>query len=440
MKQEIDTYSLESPDRLIEALDRGESLPAYWYTDASITTREIEKIFRKTWNYLGPTSELANLGDYITGYVGGIPVVVIRNDSGLAGFVNVCRHRRHEVMKGRGNSKMMQCAYHAWTYDLAGCLKGAPRSAAEPNFRLADFPLLPLRVETLGPMVFVNIDQDAEPLTSFFGDLLKIIEGSGVHLESLQLHCREDWTTEANWKTTLENYLECYHCAVAHPGFAAAIDVKPENYNLTTHNWFASQLGEVRQSALEGDTAVKIYDVRGEVAQAQYHLLWPNTTININPGFPNLSIDVWVPDGPNKTKGFSERYFGPGVTEQFAQDLIAFNNQVAHEDDALTSSVQRGLLGGIPIQGQFLTNAEHLCIHFQRLVVNALAEESGSERSATTSSLPTSTTISTAPADSTPMSLIETRFFDGHSGSAALLSLVRWVAHAIPFGSQLLIG
>jgi choline monooxygenase len=401
MPQAIDVHSLESPDRLIVALDRGESLPSPWYTDASVTAREVEKIFRKTWNYVGPTSELANLGDYITGYVGEVPVVVVRNESGLAGFVNVCRHRRHEVMKGRGNSKSMQCGYHAWTYDLAGCLKGAPRSAAEPNFRLADFPLLSLRVETLGPMVFVNLDEHAKSLASYFSDLLKIVEGSGVHLASLQLYSREDWTAEANWKTMLENYLECYHCALAHPGFATAIDVKPENYNLTMHGWFASQLGEVRQSALEGKTAVKIYDVRGEVAQAQYHLLWPNTTININPGFPNLSIDVWVPDGPNKTKGFSEQYFGPGVTEQFAQDLIAFNKQVGHEDDVLTKSVQKGLLGGIPIQGRFLTNAEHLCIHFQRLVVRALTEDSASSQNTTTvASIPTSTTVRAVPAAS----------------------------------------
>jgi len=119
---------------------------------------------------------------------------------------------------------------------------------------------------------------------------------------------------------------------------------------------------------------VKTYDARGEVAQAQYHLLWPNVTININPGFPNLSIDVWVPDGPNQARGFSEHYFGPGVSEQFAQDLIAFSKQVGDEDDALTNSVQHGLLGGIPERGRFLINSEHLCIHFQKLIVNALTE------------------------------------------------------------------
>jgi hypothetical protein len=84
---------------------------------------------------------------------------------------------------------------------------------------------------------------------------------------------------------------------------------------------FLSQVGQVRQSALEGKTAVKIYDARGELKQAQYHVLWPNFTININPGFTNLSLDVWIPDGPNHTKGFSEQYFGPGVSEEFAKEL-----------------------------------------------------------------------------------------------------------------------
>src|SRR3984885_6489615 len=396
MTQSISSQVNKIPISLLAALDRGESLPAHWYTDPAITAHEIEKVFRKSWNYIGPARELANPGDYITGYAGQVPAVVIRNEAGLAAFVNVCRHRRHEVMKGRGNSKMMQCGYHAWTYDLAGCLKGAPRSAAEPNFRLEDYPLLPIRVEVLGPLVFVNLDSGAKPLASYFGDVLNIISGSGIDLGGLELYSREEWTAEANWKTMLENYLECYHCAVAHPGFSAAIDVKQENYNLTMHGWFASQLGQVRPSALEGKTAVEIYDARGEIAQAQFHLLWPNLTININPGFPNLSIDVWVPDGPNKTKGFSEQYFAPGVSEKFAKDLIAFNKQVGYEDHVLTNSVQLGLLGGIPDRGRFLTNSEHLCIHFQRLIVQALFDGVGAEAKPS-SSLPISTTISAEP-------------------------------------------
>ena len=81
----------ENSASLLAGLARGESLPARWYTDPAITEREIHQIFRKTWNYIGPRNELEKVGDYITGYVGEIPVVVLRNDAGLAALVNVDR-------------------------------------------------------------------------------------------------------------------------------------------------------------------------------------------------------------------------------------------------------------------------------------------------------------------------------------------------------------
>jgi len=80
--------------------------------------------------------------------------------------------------------------------------------------------------------------------------------------------------------------------------------------------------------------------------------------------------------GPTATRGFSEQYFGPGVDEGFAQSLIAFNLQVAKEDDDLTDSVQHGLAGGLPDRGQFLTKSEQLVIQFQRMIVRALNGQS----------------------------------------------------------------
>ena len=202
------------------------------------------------------------LGDYITGYAGGVPVVVIRNDSGLAGFVNVCRHRRHEVMKGRGNAKVMQCGYHAWTYDLTGCLKGAPRSADRAEFPPRKLSAAAVEGRSAGS-IRIRQSRSRRPrrCTAYFGPVLDIIAGSGIDLDTLELYSREDWQSHSNWKTMLENYLECYHCAVAHPSFSAAIDVRQENYNLTAHGWFSSQVGQVRPSALEGSSQVKIYDV-----------------------------------------------------------------------------------------------------------------------------------------------------------------------------------
>src|SRR5271169_96524 len=228
---------VENPAGLLAALDRGESLPAHWYTDPAITEQEILRVFRKAWNYIGPLSELKNVGDYFTGYAGEVPVVVIRNETGLAGFVNVCRHRRHEVMKGRGHAKVMQCGYHAWTYDLGGCLKGAPRSASEPNFRLENFPLLPIRAETLGPFVFVNLDRDAAPVHAYFGPVLDIIAGSGINLDTLKLYSREDWSGFSNCKTMLENYSNAIIALSRIRASARRSTCAGRIYHLTLHGW-----------------------------------------------------------------------------------------------------------------------------------------------------------------------------------------------------------
>jgi len=360
-------------ETLADDLDRGLSLPASWYTDPELVTRERDRIFRRAWQYLGRAEQVARAGDFIAGAVGEVPVVAVRGEVDLKAFVNVCRHRRHEVVSGAGNRRTLQCPYHAWTYDLDGSLRAAPRSQDEPGFALSDHPLLPVGLDTWRPFVFVNLDASAPPLAQYLGDLPSIVAGSGLDLGGLQFHGREEWQSEANWKVLVENFLECYHCPVQHPSFSAVVDVDEDAYLLQPHGWFSSQVAPVRRAALEGRGRRAPYDVRGAVTQAQYHYFWPNLTLSINPGHPNLSLDVWTPAGPERTRGFSEHWFGPDVPESARREIIEFNRQVSREDDRLTDSVQRGLRGGLPARGRFLTRSEHLIVHFQKLILAALA-------------------------------------------------------------------
>jgi len=354
-------------------LEQGVGFPAEWYTDTAITELEYTHLFHKSWQYFCRAAEVANLGDYVTGTVGRTPVVVTRAAEGLNAFVNVCRHRRHLVMEGCGNKKIMLCHYHGWSYGLDGSLKGAPRAEGDADFCKEEFGLLPAKVDMWGPWVFVNLDADAAPLTQTLGRLPEIIADSGLVLTDLEFHGRSEWQAKANWKVMLENYLECYHCAIAHPGFSQMIDVDPDAYVLQPHEWFSSQIAHVKESALSGEGKKPKYAAAGAIKQAQYHWLFPNFTININPGFPNLSIDVWLPLGANRAQGFSEQYFGAGVDEAWAKELMAFNEEVGNEDDELTDAVQQGLIGGRPSRGRYIRHAEQLPIHFNRHILNALA-------------------------------------------------------------------
>ena len=212
---------------LREALARGRTLPAEWYTDAKLFEREQERIFAASWNYVGRVEQVAKAGDFLTGRVGEVPVVIVRDEAGtLRAYANVCRHRGSElVLEKSGNRRTLQCHYHAWTWGLDGTLRAAPHCQEQAGFNKADFPLTPLGVETFGPFIFINPGSASCSLAATLGQLPAIIRSAGADIDALKFRERREYAIQANWKVVVENFLECYHCAVSHPGFADLIDL-----------------------------------------------------------------------------------------------------------------------------------------------------------------------------------------------------------------------
>ncbi|MDQ2984266.1 MAG: aromatic ring-hydroxylating dioxygenase subunit alpha [Actinomycetota bacterium] len=353
-------------------LEDGWTLPAGWYSEPAVLELERNRVFAQNWQYAGWTDQVVQPASYFTSVAGHIPVVVLRDREGeLRGFVNVCRHRGHLVAQGAGCRETLQCPYHAWTYDLDGSLRKAPRSEREPGFDMAAYSLLPVAVATWGPFVFVNPDVEAAPLHDALGPLPELVAKSGIDLDAVRFHSHHEWEQPVNWKVALENYLECYHCPTAHPGFSKVIDVDPDSYRLQVDGGSSSQLGPVRASALNGKGSVP-YDPRGEVKQSQYHFFWPNTTVNIAPGPQNISIERWVPIGPKTTVEVTDYFFGADLSEERITELMAWDNQVAEEDVSLVQSVQQGLDSGMVTQGRMMPESEQLVADFQRRLYDAL--------------------------------------------------------------------
>jgi choline monooxygenase len=350
-------------------LEEGWTLPAAWYVDRAVLEAERARIFTSSWQYAGWTDQLTKPGSFFASTAGHIPVVVTRTrEDELRGFVNVCRHRGHVVAEGSGCRETLQCPYHAWTYGLDGALRKAPRSERDPTFDPAEFSLLPIAVDTWGPFVFVNPDADAAPLAVTLGPIPKLVGESGLDLDGLRFHSHHEWEQPVNWKVALENYLECYHCPVAHPGFSRVIDVDPDAYRLSTDGATSSQVGPVRAEPRPGG-----YDPRGDVTQSQYHFVWPNTTINIAPGPQNLSIERWVPVDVRKTIEVTDYFFGTEVPAERIREVIEFDTQVASEDVALVEHVQVGLDSRAVDQGRLMGDSEQLIAHFQRRVLAAVS-------------------------------------------------------------------
>ena len=124
----------------------------------AIHALERELIFSRYWQFVGPAEWLDRDGAYFAGRAGHVPVVVVRDGDEIRAFVNVCRHRGHIVAHDRGCQRTLQCPYHAWTYGLDGSLRNAPRANLEAGFDAAELGLLPVAVDTWGPLVFVNPD------------------------------------------------------------------------------------------------------------------------------------------------------------------------------------------------------------------------------------------------------------------------------------------
>jgi choline monooxygenase len=376
------------------------TLPWSWYSDPEVLRREQERIFRHAWQYACPADLVTEPGAYCAGSVGDIPVVVVRGRDGtLRAFLNVCRHRGSVLAHGTDRRETLQCHYHAWTYDLDGTLRTAPRAQREPGFDAHGIALLPLAVETWGPLVFVNPDPDAAPLGESLEPVTELLARE-IDVEALHFRRRSEFELACNWKVAVENYLECYHCPVAHPGFSEVVDVTPDAYRLEVHERSSSQFGPLRADVEMGgrfdrssQTDARAKPVRAEVgiasdafgrgrdpgmlsvAEGQFHWLWPVTKLYVLPGPQNLAAGPLTPLGPERTAGFLDYFFagdmGPGHED--VEELLALDDQVGDEDRVLVEAVQRGVRSGLLEEGVLMPESERLVAHFQRLVREALA-------------------------------------------------------------------
>jgi phenylpropionate dioxygenase-like ring-hydroxylating dioxygenase large terminal subunit len=327
-------------------------MPWSWYSDPEVLRLEQERIFRRAWQYVGHAGSAAEVGERFAAWAGDLPVLVVRAEEGLRSFLNVCRHRGSLLVEGEGARASIQCPYHAWTYALDGSLRAAPRSEREPDFDASELSLVPLRLASWGPFLFVNAAEDAPPLAETLGPLPDLLP-----IDDLVFHSRDEYELAANWKIGCENYLECYHCPVAHKGFSAAYDVDPDSYRLQP----------------SGDYVLSQFAPARGAGEGQFHFVWPNLKLNAYAGTPNFSIGPLLPAGPERSTGFLDYFFAPDADEHWVEELLAFDRQVGEEDRVLVERVQQGVRSGLLEEGRLLGESEQLVARFQELVGGALS-------------------------------------------------------------------
>jgi len=196
------------------------TLPAWTYHHEEFLALEKEALFLRSWQLVGHVSEVENPGDYLRFDLLGESAIVVRDArGGLRAFHNVCRHRASRLLKQRAGhcGTLITCPYHGFSYDLGGRLVAVVGVEDFDELDKSQHALVPLELEVHLGLIFVRFLADEGPSVARqlapFEALLK-----GYLIADMRpLAPLTTQVLHANWKVAVENTLEAYHVATAHP-------------------------------------------------------------------------------------------------------------------------------------------------------------------------------------------------------------------------------
>ncbi len=347
-------------------LERARTIPALWYSDPEIHAAECRAVFGGSWQAVGRMDQVHQPGQFLTAEVAGEPIVVVRGDDGeLRAFVNVCRHRAARVVpEAEGRASKLRCRYHGWTYDLCGRLRGTPEFDGVADFRREDNGLPPVAVQTWGPLVWIHLGAQPEPLAEYLGPLAQQMATLGFDI--LRFVARREYRLACNWKVFVDNYLDGgYHVNTVHPGLAGVLDYS--RYRTEIAGNTAVQISPLKASA---DAAVA--DVRSG-DNAYYWWVFPNLMLNAYAGV--MDINLVLPLGPDACRVVFDFYFADSegsAAEEFRARSIEVGHQIQLEDVGICEEVQRGLTSRTYDTGRFSVRREAAGYHFHQLLARRL--------------------------------------------------------------------
>jgi Rieske 2Fe-2S family protein len=191
------------------------ALPGAFFLDEALYAVELEYIFGRHWLFLGAACEIPEGGDYRTYQIGRWPIFVLRRDDGsIVAFHNTCRHRGSRILQHDSGiaGATLQCPYHRWSYDLEGRVIGC---GATGEAAAAQRRLKPAHVRQLAGLIFVCLaDEPPEDFDDMARRMTPYLAPHGI--SHTKVAKQVDIIEHGNWKLTIENNRECFHCA-GHP-------------------------------------------------------------------------------------------------------------------------------------------------------------------------------------------------------------------------------
>ncbi len=350
--------ALQGVDR---PLSKAVTLPGGLFSDPQVFRRECRTLFQRSWTCVGREDELPNPGDFRTYEMAGSGVIVLRDAEGsLRAYHNVCRHRGTRILEAESGTGLtvLQCPYHAWTYDLEGGLVGAPHMEEATGFQLEQFGLYPVHVEAWRGFLFINLNPGAEPLTSYLGAFTR--RAAPYPLERLRRAHRYMYEIAANWKLVVQNANECYHCPGVHPQLARLTPYRSGEEDLREGPVFGGWMDlvdGVRTLAPNGVTSRRPFPGLSseDLRRVYYYILYPGNFLSFLPDY--VTLDRFVPLSPERTALVFDLYVDRDEVDP-ASDAMEFWDTTNRQDWHICELAHLGSKTVAYTQGRYSSEEE----------------------------------------------------------------------------------
>lgn len=246
-------------------------IPTYRYISAEFAELEMRQMWPHVWQLACSVSHVRDPGDFFEYRLGNLSVLVVRDSTGrLRAYQNVCRHRGNILCSGAGQGlDVIRCQYHRWAWSLEGQLREVPSRKGFGALRNDDLPLFEVAVDTWGPLVFINLDLDCEPLADWLEVIPQLCEWAGFG----DYACAYDLSVllPCNWKTLIEAFSETYHVQGVHREMLPSCDdVNSQNRLYGRHGSLYQPYGICSPRLRDGATNQQIWESLAVTQGARY--------------------------------------------------------------------------------------------------------------------------------------------------------------------------
>ena len=347
------------------------TLPGSYYADAAAWLAAKERVFARTWQWLGdlrdvrdarslsPRTLLAPLLDE--------PLILTRDGAGtLRCMSNVCTHRGNILVREACNADTIRCGYHSRRFDLAGRMTFMPDFELARNFPTSADDLRHVPFRTWAGHGFASVDPIA-PLEDFIGDVARSTASMRVAAFDAAPSRSRDYSIAAHWALYVENYLEGFHIPFVHRELGEAID--PGSYDTTLFRYAVLQTAHARKGEAAFDGSRR--DAQGRPVAAYYWWIFPNLMLNFYPW--GLSINHVVPEAIDRTRVLFRSYVGDASMLDVGAG--AGLDRVEAEDEAIVEAVQRGVRSRYYGAGRYSPTRERGVHHFHRLLTHFAGDD-----------------------------------------------------------------